>query len=76
MARSKSVTEEWTWASLIYQFLNAATGGAKDRQIDIHALPGTFGVAAGYPNYYKAWLKQYLHAKEKGVVLTLWPLQY
>ena len=43
-------------APLVYQFLNAATSGAKDGQLDIHALPGirtwTFVVAASFPNHY------------------------
>ena len=43
-------------ASPVYQFLSAATSGAKEGQLNIHALPGirtqTFGVAAGFPNYF------------------------
>ena len=31
--------------------LSAATGGAKDGQSDIHALPGIFGAAAGFFNH-------------------------
>ena len=35
--------------------LSAATGGAKDGQSDIHALPETFGAAAGFFNRLTAW---------------------
>ena len=38
----------------VYQLLSAITGGAKDGQFDIHALPETFGVAAGFPNHFTA----------------------
>ena len=38
----------------VYQFLSSATGGAKDGQLDIHALPGTFGSAADFPNHFTA----------------------
>ena len=38
----------------IYQFWSAATGGAKDGQLDIHALPGTFGAAAGFLDHFTA----------------------
>ena len=31
-----------------------ATGGAKDKQFDIHILPGTFGAESGSPNHYTA----------------------
>ena len=37
-----------------YQFLSTATGAAKDRQLDIHAEPGTFGSAAGFPDHFTA----------------------
>ena len=39
----------------IYQILSEATGGVKDGQFDIHALPGIIGVASGSPNYYTPW---------------------
>ena len=41
-------------ATPVYQFFSAVTGGAKDRQLDIRALPGTFGSAAGFPNHFTA----------------------
>ena len=36
------------------QFLSTATGGAKDEQLNIHALPGTFSSAVGFPNNFSA----------------------
>ena len=41
----------------VYQFLSAATSGAKNGQFDMHALPGIltfFGAAAGFPNHFTA----------------------
>ena len=38
----------------VYQFLSGTSGVAKDGQLDIHALPGTFGVAAGFSNHFTA----------------------
>ena len=41
----------------VYQFLRAATGGAKDGQLDMPypgLEPGTFGSAADFPNHFTA----------------------
>ena len=41
----------------VYQFLRAATGGAKDGELDIHALARIrtrVGSAAGFPNHFTA----------------------
>ena len=45
-------------APLVYQFLSAATGGAKDEQFDIHALPGIFGSVTGFPSHFAAGLPE------------------
>ena len=43
----------------VYQFLSSATGGAKDGQLEIHALPGIrtqdLCAAADFPSHYAAW---------------------
>ena len=44
-------------ATPVNQFLSAATGGAKDGQLDMHASgirTQTFDTAAGFPNHFTA----------------------
>ena len=51
----------------VYQFLSAATGGAKDEQFDTHALPGirTRDLWSSSPNHYTAWSALNLFTKNK-----------